>query len=100
MIAQASTVKDIQVEDIDGDGYNDLILIGNNYEISTQLGSMDASHGLILINDRAGGFNWVNDQNFSVDGPARNINRITINNEEFFIIGVNNAAPVLIPNNK
>ena len=100
VITQASSVRDIHVEDLDDDGFKDLILIGNNYEISTQLGSMDASHGVILMNDGAGGFYWAGNQDFSVSGPSRNINQIRINNKGYYIIGINNSSPVLIPNNR
>ena len=98
-IAQATTIQDIGVEDLNDDGYSDLILVGNNYEISTQLGSMDASHGVILQNDKKAGFSWVQQTAFKVSGPARNLNKITINNKEYFVIGINNGSPSFIPNN-
>ena len=98
-IAQTTPVQDIGVEDLNGDGYYDLILVGNNYEISTQLGSMDASHGVILQNDKKAGFSWVQNTAFKVSGPARNLNKIRINNKEYFVIGINNGAPAFIPNN-
>ncbi|MGI9548302.1 MAG: VCBS repeat-containing protein [Flavobacteriaceae bacterium] len=98
-IAQASTIKDIGVDDLNKDGYPDIFLIGNNYEISTQLGSMDASHGVILQNNKNGGVIWVHDNDFNVSGPARNLNKIRIQNMEYYIIGINNAAPIFIPIN-
>ena len=96
-IAQASSVQDIKIEDLNGDGYPDILLVGNTYEISTQLGSMDASHGVILQNDKKGGFLWIDNQDFFVSGPARDINEITILDKEYYVIAINNAAPVLIP---
>ncbi len=97
IIAQASTIRDIGIEDFNSDGYPDLYLIGNNYEISTQLGSMDASHGVILQNDKNNGFIWVNDDTYKVSGPARNLTNIRIQNREYYIIGVNNETPAFIP---
>ena len=98
-IAQATTVQDIGVEDLNNDGYPDLILVGNNYEISTQLGSMDASHGVILQNDKKEGFHWVPNRDFKVSGPARKLDKIKIKDKEYFVIAINNGAPVFIPNN-
>ena len=98
-IANATAVQDIAVEDLNKDGYPDLILVGNNYEISTQLGSMDASHGVILQNDKNGGFRWVQNQDFKVSGAARLLNKMKINNKEYFVIAINNGAPIFIPNN-
>ena len=39
-LAQVSTVEDILIEDFDQDGFLDALLVGNNYEISTQLGRL------------------------------------------------------------
>ena len=95
-MAQASTVRDIAVFDHNGDTYPDLYLIGNNYEISTQLGRMDAFHGLILQNDKKGGFKWLTDPDLSVSGPARSLLRFTYMDREYFGVGVNNSAPVFL----
>ncbi|WKX77613.1 FG-GAP repeat domain-containing protein [Zobellia laminariae] len=65
-IAQASTIHDIAVEDFDNDGFKDLLIVGNTTEISTQLGRLDASHGLILRNTKEGGFEWLSNQKFDV----------------------------------
>ncbi|MGB5691113.1 MAG: VCBS repeat-containing protein [Flavobacteriaceae bacterium] len=99
LITQASTIRDISFDDLNNDGYPDIILIGNNHEISTQLGSMDASHGLILQNDRNGGMRWVNDRVLHASGPVRNLNKIQIQNKDYYLIGKNNNHPVFIPKN-
>ncbi len=96
-ITQASTIRDISFDDLNADGYPDILLIGNNHEISTQLGSMDASHGLILQNDGNGGLRWVSDRVLHASGPVRNLNKIKIQNKEYYLIGKNNDFPVLIP---
>lgn len=96
VLAQAATVRDILIEDIDNDGFKDLFLVGNTYEVNTQLGRMDALHGLILYNDKKGDFQWERNQNFDVSGPARMIQKITINGIEHFIVAMNNNAPVFL----
>jgi len=95
-IAQASTIQDIFTDDFNGDGFKDLLIVGNNYEISTQLGRMDALHGLILPNDGNGGFYWAQHQQFDVSGPARNIQKIKRKGIEYYVISVNNDAPVFL----
>ncbi|NNE01681.1 MAG: VCBS repeat-containing protein, partial [Eudoraea sp.] len=101
LIAQASVIRDIMVDDFNDDGFKDLFLVGNTHEISTQLGRMDALHGLILLNDKKGQFYWAQDQNFDVQGPARSIQKINIDTRDYYIVGINNAAPVfLIKNDK
>ena len=52
--------------------------MGNNYNINTQLGKLDASHGLILLNNKKGFFYESLDQDFDISGEARNIDKLTI----------------------
>jgi hypothetical protein len=98
--SQVSTVNAIQVDDFNNDGFLDLLLAGNNYEISTQLGRLDASHGSLLLNDKLGFFKMTQDQSFDIAGPARSINKITINNKTHYLIGINNAAPIFLIQNE
>lgn len=95
-IAQASVVQDIAIKDLNKDGFPDAFLVGNFYEISTQLGRMDASHGVLLQNDLQGGFVWERNTGLRYSGPARNIQDLKIKNEDYWIIGINNAPAVLI----
>lgn len=95
-IAQSSTIHDIATDDFDNDGFMDMLIVGNTHEISTQLGRMDAMHGLILRNDKEGGFQWAAEQNFDIKGAARTIKKISINGIPHFIIGINNSSPVIL----
>jgi hypothetical protein len=95
-ITQASTIQDISLQDFNGDGFTDVLMAGNNYEIRTQLGRMDALHGLILLNDKKGGFQWAKNQNFSISGPARNIRYLNIEDQEYYCIAINNNSPVFL----
>ncbi|MGK0174841.1 MAG: hypothetical protein ACI9AT_001223 [Ulvibacter sp.] len=98
--SQISSVNAIQVDDFNNDGYLDLLLAGNNYEISTQLGRLDASHGSLLLNDKLGFFKMAKNQNFDIAGPARSINKITINNKTHYLIGINNQTPIFLIQNE
>ena len=92
-IAQISTVNDMFVDDFDQSGSKDLLLLGNTYEISTQLGRMDASHG-ILLGFGNQNFTWMKDVPINIPGPARSIEKATINNKEHYIIGINDSKPL------
>lgn len=94
LLAQSSTVNDIYIEKIDKETINEILMVGNNFEISTQLGRLDASHGLLLQNDAQGNITWK--QNLSVSGPARKIEKITRNGNEEFIITLNNDSPIFL----
>ena len=98
--AQVSSIFDIITDDFNKDGYEDLLIAGNNYEISTQLGRLDASHGLLLLNDQKGFFTEATDQQFNIPGPARDIQCINIQNETYFIVAINNNQPILLKKEK
>ncbi len=96
LMAQISSVNDIAIEDFNNDGYLDMLLVGNNYEISTQLGRLDASHGVILLNNKEGFFEVHKNQNFDISGPARHIQKVRVNQEINYIVSINNNSPVFL----
>lgn len=62
---QLSCVCGISCEDVNGDGYIDLIMGGNNFEYKPQFSRLDAGYGNVLLNDRNLGFDW---QNYTESG--------------------------------
>lgn len=94
--AQVSTVNDLWIEDFNHDGFQDLLLVGNNFEISTQLSSLDASHGVLLLNDRTGGFTKAEEQHFDISGAARTVAKMTYQGEPYLIVTRNNDQPIFL----
>ncbi|XLS28755.1 VCBS repeat-containing protein [Flavobacteriaceae bacterium M23B6Z8] len=94
--AQLSSVHDILIYDFNKDGYPDAFLGGNEYEVSTQLSRLDASHGQLLLNDTKGGFKAVPPAGFQLSGPVRSLKVININNKPCIIAGINNGKPVIL----
>ncbi|MEH6704620.1 MAG: VCBS repeat-containing protein [Galbibacter orientalis] len=95
-MAQSSAIFDLQKDDFNNDGYEDILLVGNNYEISTQLGRLDALHGLLLINNKNGFFKVLENPTFDIPGPARNINKINIQDKTYYIVTINNGNPIFL----
>ena len=93
-LVQSSSVNDIYLVKNDKETINEILMVGNNFEISTQLGRLDASHGFLLQNDEHGNVGWK--QNLGISGAARKIEKITINGKEEFIITMNNDAPAFL----
>lgn len=54
--AQLSSINDIYAEDLNSDGFVDLILVGNMDGFLPQFGVLDGSKGLVLLNDKKGNF--------------------------------------------
>ncbi|WP_299217982.1 VCBS repeat-containing protein [uncultured Aquimarina sp.] len=90
--AQVSSVHDILIHDINDDQYPDIILGGNTYEISTQLSRLDASYGVVLLNDKEGSFVSFKNTDLKVNGALRSIKTIKIKEEEYFLFGINNDS--------
>ncbi len=96
---QVSPIFDMEIYDFNDDGYEDLLIVGNNHEVSTQLGRMDASHGTLLLNDRKGFFEVSKLSIPDISGSARNIEKISIRGEDHFIITRNNSSPLILKSN-
>ena len=50
--AQFSFVQDILIKDVNKDGQKDVVLVGNNYGVDTEMGRSDASYGVVLLNNK------------------------------------------------
>ncbi len=94
-IAQASTLNDIQIDDLNGDGHADIIGVGNNYSQETLFGRYDASLGVVLLGD--GALNWKSLEpirsGFVADGNAKFIKSLnTVNSGKAFVVINNNDS--------
>ena len=71
--AQFSEVHGILAQDLNGDGHQDLLLTGNNYEADVEAGRNDASIGTVLLGNGVGGFAALApaESGFSVPGDTR-----------------------------
>lgn len=94
--AQISSVNAILVDDFNMDQFDDILLVGNNYELSTQLGRLDASHGVLLINDKNGFFYESVERSFDVAGPARDAQKLVIEDTVHYMISINNDSPIFL----
>lgn len=82
------------MDDFDKNGLKVILIAGNDVEINSQLGRLDAFHGLILLNDKKGFFTIKKERSFDISGSARDIEKININGMEYYIITINNNSPV------
>lgn len=93
---QLSSVNSIDVADINNDGFPDLLLGGNFYDMLPQLCRLDASFGHVLINNRKGEFDVIpmKQSGINVPGQVRDIIHFSFQKQQQFLFLVNNAAPV------
>ena len=93
---QFAPVFGLQISDLDGDGYQDLILIGNSMHEETIFGFYDASFGNVLHNQ--GNFKWApldpSKSGFNAEGDVRSlVNYIGRDGKETFVM-TENGGPV------
>lgn len=96
MEVQLSSVNAIDVTDVNNDGYTDLLMAGNFFDLLPQLCRLDASYGHVLINDKKGGFTALpmNATGINVPGQTRDIISFSYQNQTNYVFLVNNATPV------
>lgn len=88
---QIAPVNGILTEDVNADGFLDVILVGNNYGTELITGRYDASFGHVLVNDGKGDFNLMShhDSGFFVKGDSRSIVKVNSVNKKLVLVGRN-----------
>ncbi|WP_373495738.1 VCBS repeat-containing protein [Aquiflexum sp.] len=78
-LAQFAPVNGMVVDDVNGDGHLDVLMVGNDYGNEVFSGRHDAMTGLVLLGDGKGGFTAVNphDSGFLVPGDAKSMAILT-----------------------
>jgi enediyne biosynthesis protein E4 len=93
--AQLSSVNSIIFEDLDGDGFKDLMIAGNLYGTDVETPRNDAGIGLFLKGDGKGGFSAVpaSQSGLDLEGEVRNMCLIHIgkNRQKAVIVAKNNG---------
>ncbi len=89
--AQLAPIYGMLPIDLDSDGYQDLLMVGNDFGIETQQGRADALNGLVLKN-KEGSLEAapLNDSEFYVPGDARALVRLNHQSSQELIIASQN----------
>lgn len=107
--AQIAPTYGVIAEDVDNDGYTDILLVGNDYGMEVQQGRSDAMMGLFLKGDGVGSFISKNNQEsgFYVPGDAKALVRLVAsdgrnlwvasqNNDRLKAFTAANAASIIV----
>jgi hypothetical protein len=68
---QFSSVNAIACLDVNGDGFTDLVLGGNELGFLPQFSCLDASFGHVLLGNGKGGFSWVGPERSGLQLPGQ-----------------------------
>ena len=95
--AQLSSINALLKYDVNQDGFDDLVLGGNNEYLLPQFSSIDACSGKILLNDNGKGFKVVEGAASGLDnaGVVRNIEEIDYKGTPHILFLINDKAPML-----
>jgi hypothetical protein len=93
-VAQLSAVQDMVVDDLNNDGKQDLLLIGNMHSQETLFGRYDASVGCILLGEEK--FQWKEfdpvSGGFIADGDARRIVKLRTSGDPQYLVANHNGG--------
>ncbi|MEO8763828.1 MAG: VCBS repeat-containing protein [Ginsengibacter sp.] len=94
--AQFSPVYKIVVHDWNKDGFDDLLLLGNNEYPRLKIGKMDANFGTVLLNDGKGDFHFIpnKEAGLLLAGDVKDAAIIQVKGDPYLLIGINDGALV------
>jgi enediyne biosynthesis protein E4 len=95
--AQIAPVYGMLASDVDGDGRQDLLLVGNFDGVKPEIGRMHAAQGLLLRGDGRGPFTPVpaRESGFRVPGQGRDIQRLRTARGTVYVVTQNNDRALL-----
>lgn len=96
-LTQMSSAGAIRCLDVNNDGFTDLVIGGNEYGFLPQFGRLDASPGLVLLNNGKGEFTPVSAARSGLDvaGQIRDIALLPAPDHVFLLFLANDEYPVL-----
>jgi enediyne biosynthesis protein E4 len=94
--AQLSSLRDAVVVNANNDALPDILIMGNYYDNSVELGRQDADFGTILINKGQGKFTTETLNGAAVKGQVRHIKPLQIKNQKAFVLSRNNDSTMII----
>lgn len=95
--AQVAPVHSIVVDDLDGDGFRDLLLMGNCYGLKPEVGMQTANNGVFLRGDGCGGWKPLGHRatGLRVTGEVRDAKILPTATGRVLLIGRNNDSALM-----
>ena len=93
--AQISPIKSTLILDINKDGHQDIITVGNHYGVEVETTRYDAGFGTVLLGDGKTNFNYLspNKSGFYVPFDSREIKQLRLKNKDLIFVTNNNNDP-------
>lgn len=96
--AQVAPVFGMLVDDLDADGWLDVLVVGNDYGTEVSMGRYDASYGLVLRGQGKEGFKVLNpgESGLYVPGDAKSLVRFRGADNSYRVAAAENRGPLRI----
>lgn len=96
-LAQIAPMNGIVADDVNGDGFTDLMMVGNDYGNEIFIGRLDASVGWVLLGDGKGQFKPATprESGFVVPGDAKALVKLTLNSGQSLYFASQNRGKLL-----
>ena len=91
-LAQSAPINDMVIDDLNGDGHQDLFLVGNDYNTEYETPRLDAGRGFVLLNSGNKTFEVASVQESGVYNPgdARKVRKISYQGKTMMVVANNN----------
>lgn len=94
--AQLTPIRDGVELDVNRDGFKDVLLVGNYYGYSVEMGRSDAGFSSLLVNNRKGAYLFNELGGKPIKGEARKIRKLFVGDRECFVIARNSDSAMVI----
>ena len=92
--AQYFPILDAAVLDVNKDGFEDLVAVGNIYDTEVETPRLDCGTGLVLLSDQKGGFKpleW-SESGLYIDQDIKSMIKLNLGGKEHLLMGINNGS--------
>ena len=100
--AQVAPIKSSIVMDVNQDGNNDIVLVGNHYGVEVETTRYDAGFGAVLIGDGNNNFSFMppSKSGFHIPLDSRDIKHFKQKNQSVIMVTNNSASPSIFFKNQ
>ncbi|MEP0264469.1 VCBS repeat-containing protein [Dokdonia sp.] len=95
-VAQSSPILSMIIKDVNKDGYEDVVVVGNIYETEVETPRYDAGNGVVLLSNQKDGYTAVSSSQSGlyIEGNAKSLLSVYHKglNKDIMLVGVNDAS--------